>query len=119
MTTGRMSVPQGYGPGVGHNANRIALIFWPVEGGGPKTRIATILSTGAGTNTSWFGNYDLESGTIMFARPFGGKLGGQQQERRHLLSVMAWQQHHSLAVRYQYVYGDVAIPGLAITMIGV
>ena len=65
--------PQGYGPGVGYNGTESAN-FWPVEGG-PKT-MAQFWS-GVGTNTSWFGNYDLESGTIMFARPFGGKLGGQ------------------------------------------
>lgn len=66
-------VPQGYGPGVGLNGTEFSN-FWPVEGG-PHTMAE--FWAGTGTNYSWFGNYNLQSGTIMFARPFGGKLGGQ------------------------------------------
>jgi archaeal type IV pilus assembly protein PilA len=72
-------VPQGYGPGVGLNGT-ITMNgaefsnFWPVEG---NAHSMAELNAGTGTNYSWFGNYHLQAGTIMFARPFGGKLGGQ------------------------------------------
>ena len=68
--------PQGYGPGVGlsgeENTN-----FWPFETGPNFTKPATMaqFETGGLTNYSWFSN--TQSGTIMFARPFGGRLGGQ------------------------------------------
>jgi hypothetical protein len=77
--------PQGYGPGVGlsgeENTN-----FWPfeVKPGAPNYSKEPVLKAsmaelevGNLTNYSWFGNYNLQSGTIMFARPFGGRLGGQ------------------------------------------
>jgi len=72
--------PQGYGPGSGMNGTENTN-FWPFEGGssscsGGKCHMSDIWS-GALTNYSWFGNYNLQAGTVMFARPFGGKLGGQ------------------------------------------
>ncbi|WP_048152795.1 type IV pilin N-terminal domain-containing protein [Methanolacinia paynteri] len=77
--------PQGYGPGVGLNGTENAN-FWPYErtvnspdyskNGDPKATMAEIES-GNLTNYSWFGNYKLQAGTIMFARPFGGDKGGQ------------------------------------------
>jgi FlaG/FlaF family flagellin (archaellin) len=66
-------VPQGYGPGVGQSGTEFPN-FWPVEG---SHGLITCLDTGACTNYTWYGNYNLQAGTIMFARPFGGKLGGQ------------------------------------------
>ena len=82
----RCVCPQGYGPGVGLNGSESSN-FWPFERGpnapnykkgegGPKATMAD-LEQGKLTNYSWFGNYNLQSGTIMFARPFGGRLGGQ------------------------------------------
>jgi FlaG/FlaF family flagellin (archaellin) len=68
-------VPQGYGPGVGVNGTEFPN-FWPVEGPSGLENQLNIPSSGM-TNFTWFGNYRLQAGTIMFARPFGGKLGGQ------------------------------------------
>jgi len=74
--------PQGYGPGVGLNGTESAN-FWPFDGSnssyGKKGLKASMdaIEKGYLTNSSWFGNYILQSGTIMFARPFGGRLGGQ------------------------------------------
>jgi archaeal type IV pilus assembly protein PilA len=70
----RTVVPQGYGPGVGENGTEFAN-FWPVEGSGLESNLNN--ANGNMTNFTWFGNYRLQAGTIMFARPFGGKLGGQ------------------------------------------
>lgn len=67
--------PQGYGPGVGPNSSIFAN-FWPFEGTGSSVTMNDVWS-GKLTNYSWFGNYNLEAGTILFARPFGGRLGGQ------------------------------------------
>lgn len=65
--------PQGYGPGVGINGTEFSN-FWPYEGSASK--MADVWS-GKASNFSWFGNYKLQAGTTMFARPFGGSFGGQ------------------------------------------
>jgi len=72
--------PQGYGPGVGLNGTENTN-FWPFEGSSSNCAGGTChmsdMWAGRLTNYSWFGNYDLKSGTVMFARPTGGSLGGQ------------------------------------------
>jgi len=70
-----MVCPQGYGPGVGLNGTEFSN-FWPFEGSGSNVKMDDVWS-GKLTNYSWFGNYNLKAGTVMFARPFGGRLGGQ------------------------------------------
>jgi archaeal type IV pilus assembly protein PilA len=87
--------PQGYGPGVGLNGTESAN-FWPVEGG---SHTMAELNSGIGTNYSWFGNYNLQAGTVMFARPFGGKLGGQATGSSNFTVG------YGLTNRYDYTYG--------------
>jgi archaeal type IV pilus assembly protein PilA len=71
--------PQGYGPGAtGLNASAFPN-FWPFELVGSQFSGASMNDVWSGKlgNNSWFGNYNLQAGTMMFARPFGGSLGGQ------------------------------------------
>ncbi|MBP2134026.1 FlaG/FlaF family flagellin (archaellin) [Methanomicrobium sp. W14] len=82
--------PQGYGPGVGQNFTEVSN-FWPYElldtsphyptpwEHVPNPRRATMEDVWNGSlgNYSWFGNYKMQAGTELFARPFGGSYGGQ------------------------------------------
>jgi hypothetical protein len=71
----RMTVPQGYGPGsgdtmyMGNGGN----VFWTIDQSGTEYTLAT----GAATNTTWWGNYKLQSGTVFLCRPFGGQVSSQ------------------------------------------
>ncbi|MGA9085379.1 MAG: type IV pilin [Methanoregula sp.] len=60
--------PQGDGPGVGMNGTEVSN-GTPYEGLG-ATGMSSIGTIGI-TNFTWFGNYNLEAGTVMFAQPFG------------------------------------------------
>ncbi len=68
----QMVCPQGDGPGVGYNGTETANGL-PYEGTGAtdQSSIGTIV-----TNYSWFGNYNLQAGTVMYAQPFGAKYDG-------------------------------------------
>ena len=76
--TWRSVCPQGYGPGVGLNGTEFSN-FWPWEIIGSSVKSCTMDDVWSGKlgNYSWFGNYKLQAGTTMFARPFGGSFGGQ------------------------------------------
>ena len=100
----KMVAPQGYGPGTFAQNSTGSVVFsnfWPFDviDASKCTGIST--GTPAGStkgkpnqtnycqfsdingvalgNTSWFGNYILEPGTTMFARPFGGAYSGAKQ----------------------------------------
>jgi len=68
----QMVCPQGEGPGVGYNGTETSNGL-PYEGMGAinQSSIGTTV-----TNYSWFGNYYLQAGTVMFAQPFGAKYDG-------------------------------------------
>ncbi len=119
----RLTVPQGYGAGVGQNATYPGNIFWTLEGGTGTNGGATLYNlehTGTATNNSWWGNYYLQAGTEFLCRPFGGSNNGQQAgNSEYTVGYGVGSSTTSPAVRYQYVYGDVANSGTcAITMIG-
>lgn len=71
-TIWKMVAPQGDGPSVGFYGNETAN-GKPYEG--TATTMADIGVTA--TNYTWFGNYNLQAGTVMYARPFGGKYDGK------------------------------------------
>jgi len=68
----QMVCPQGDGPGVGNNGTEMANGL-PYEGTGAtdQSSIGTIV-----TNYTWFGNYYVQAGTVMYAQPFGAKYDG-------------------------------------------
>jgi archaeal type IV pilus assembly protein PilA len=70
----RLTVPYGYGVGVGQNSASWGNVFWTVDGGGSEIQLAN----GLVRNDSWWGNYKLQAGTMLLARPFGGKNDNQQ-----------------------------------------
>jgi archaeal type IV pilus assembly protein PilA len=65
----QMVCPQGDGPGVGFNGTETANGL-PYEGTGAMTQADIGPKV---TNYSWFGNYNLQAGTVMYAQPFGAK----------------------------------------------
>ncbi|HXX55746.1 MAG TPA: type IV pilin [Methanoregula sp.] len=69
----RMISPQGDGPGVGQNGTETSY-GRPYEGTG-ATDMTSIGQNGI-TNYTWFGNYNIEAGTVLFAQPFGAKYDG-------------------------------------------
>ena len=67
--------PQGDGPGVGITGTESAN-GRPYEGTG-ATGPGDIGNLNLGiTNYTWFGNYNIEAGTLMYAQPFGAKYDG-------------------------------------------
>jgi len=109
--------PQGYGPGVG-NGTQLMYYILPFEWPGDLTKMtsssglghpATMDDVWAGrvTNFSWFGNYKLQAGTIMFARPFGGKMDGGSKGNSGLTVGygMAATSGTTGGGRYNYCYG--------------
>jgi archaeal type IV pilus assembly protein PilA len=85
----KLVAPMGYGPGViSQNGTAIMSMFWPFNtldttkctgtvGGKSYCQFSDINGVALG-NSSWFGNYNLVSGTTMFARPFGAAYGGSK-----------------------------------------
>lgn len=69
----RLTVPYGYGVGVGQNSSSWGNVFWTVDGGGSEIQ----LEQGEVRNDSWWGNYKLQAGTMFLARPFGGQNAAQ------------------------------------------
>ncbi|MDD2472686.1 MULTISPECIES: type IV pilin N-terminal domain-containing protein [unclassified Methanoculleus] len=114
----RSVCPQGYGPGVGLNGTESAN-FWPYErkpggpeyvrGPGPGLKASMAeLEVGNLTNYSWFGNYHLQAGTIMFARPFGGDKGGQGTGQLSFdvgYGITPSDEGNTGGGRYYYAYG--------------
>ncbi|MFA5221364.1 MAG: type IV pilin [Methanoregula sp.] len=73
--------PLGDGPGVGLDGTETSYGM-PYEdanypsGGASATGMSAIGQVGSGiTNHTWFGNYNIQAGTVMFAQPFGGNYG--------------------------------------------
>jgi hypothetical protein len=104
--------PQGYGPGVG-NGTELTYYIAPFEWTGTQPSSVTMADVWAGrkvTNFSWFGNYNLQAGTTMFARPFGGKNQGGSTGASGL--TVGYGMAADTAAgntgggRYQYSYGD-------------
>jgi len=79
--------PLGYGAGVANlNSTSVDAGFWPFEQvDTSKCAVSKMcqfedVNNIALGNMSWFGNYNLKSGTIMFARPFGGAYGSTKDQ---------------------------------------
>lgn len=70
--TWQMVCPQGDGPGVGYTGKETAN-GRPYEGTGAtdQSSVGPVV-----TNSSWFGNYNLQAGTLMYAQPFGATDNG-------------------------------------------
>ncbi|MDD4299991.1 MAG: type IV pilin N-terminal domain-containing protein [Methanomicrobium sp.] len=113
----RSVCPQGYGPGVETSAN-----FWPFEphdsgigkGAGKRKGTMDDVWSGALTNTSWFGNYQLESGTIIYARPFGGVKGGQSTGASSYSTAgygITVTGSEDITGQYKYAYGTIDSTG--------
>jgi len=85
----KLVAPMGYGPGVFNaNGSNVMSMFWPFNtlnisqctgsvSGKSYCQFSDINGVALG-NSSWFGNYPLVPGTIMFARPFGPAYGGSK-----------------------------------------
>jgi len=118
----RYTAPQGYGTGVGQNSSLFGApgsggnIFWIVDGHGTEYN----LMQGTVTNNSWWGNFNLQAGTDLLCRPFGGSNYGQTGgTSEYTVGYGVGSSTTSAAQQYQYVYGDVANSGTcAISMIG-
>jgi archaeal type IV pilus assembly protein PilA len=94
----RLTVPQGYGTGVGQNwSSGAGNIFWTVDGHGTEYN----LKQGTVTNSSWWGNYYLQAGTAFLCRPFGGSNSGQSSGTSQLAVGYGI---NGTASRYQYIY---------------
>jgi FlaG/FlaF family flagellin (archaellin) len=95
-----MVCPQGDGPGVGYNGTETANGL-PYEGTGAQSEadIGTKV-----TNYSWFGNYALQAGTVMYAQPFGATYNGGN------FSV-----GYGLNTKYAYVNGTDSTNGATYT----
>ena len=106
----RMTVPLGYGQGVGSNVSQFTNtssggnIFWNVDGGGGEYA----LQAGSVSNTSWWGNYNLQAGTVFLARPFGGKVSYQAYVANGLSSSQPMQflSGYGVTQRFRYNYSN-------------
>lgn len=98
----RLTCPLGYGTGVGNNVSQFnggsGNIFWNIDGGGGEYAV----QAGAITNTSWWGNYYLQSGTAFLARPFGGKVSSQAYVAQG--STSQFYSGYGTQTRFQYTY---------------
>ncbi|WP_292368071.1 type IV pilin N-terminal domain-containing protein [Methanoregula sp. UBA64] len=88
----QMVCPQGDGPGVGYNGTETSNGL-PYEGTG-ATNQSDIGTKPGITNYSWFGNYYLQAGTVMFAQPFGAKYDGT-----------AFTEGYGVGQQWLYTYG--------------
>jgi len=82
-----ITAPQGHGPGV-DPAAVVDYAYEPVNMDGPVNN-----------NGSWFGNYNLVTGTTMYAEPFGSSCE-LDQVGTHALDV-----GYGVATPYKYTYG--------------
>jgi hypothetical protein len=105
----RLTVPQGYGTGVGQNSTYSGNIFWTLEGGTGTNGDATLYDLEVNhiaTNNSWWGNYYLQAGTLFLCRPFGGSNSGQSGGNSQM--TVGYGVPNATAgirtTRYQYVY---------------
>jgi archaeal type IV pilus assembly protein PilA len=89
--TWQMVCPQGDGPGIGQNGTETSNGL-PYEGTGATDM--TSIGTNGITNYTWFGNYNIEAGTVMFAQPFGAKYDGTN-----------WSVGYGLGKKWAYQYG--------------
>jgi len=115
----KLVAPLGYGPGVFDlNGTNVMSMFWPFNtintsactgavGGKKYCQFSDINGVALG-NSSWFGNYPLELGTIMFARPFGSAYGGSKTgESGYDLGYGAAPNSNSYGGgQYYYAYGS-------------
>jgi len=94
----RLTVPYGYGVGVGQNKTPFnGNVFWTVDGGGSEIQLAN----GLVRNDSWWGNYKLQAGTMFLARPFGGQNSAQVDGNN-----MQYSTGYGVNTRFQYTYAN-------------
>ena len=116
----RLTGPLGYGVGQGNNATPfVGNIFWTVDGGGTEYT----LNSGQIGNTSWWGNYFLQAGTMFLARPFGGKVSSQAYVGSAVGtgSIQQFYSGYGTQARFQYTYnqsGDYAAGSCPLSMEG-
>ncbi|MFA5221366.1 MAG: type IV pilin [Methanoregula sp.] len=103
----RLTVPYGYGVGVGQNSSLMlggGNVFWTIDGGGSEIQV----QKGQVPNASWWGNYKLQAGTMFLARPFGGQNSGQSAG-----SGSGFKSGYGVKTRFQYNYSALSeyVPG--------
>ncbi|WP_292368069.1 type IV pilin N-terminal domain-containing protein [Methanoregula sp. UBA64] len=101
----RLTVPYGYGVGVGQNATPFrGNVFWTIDGGGSEIQLAN----GLVRNDSWWGNYKLQAGTMFLARPFGGQNSGQADGSSIQSdgTLMQYSTGYGVTQRFHYTYAD-------------
>ncbi|MDD1694220.1 MAG: type IV pilin N-terminal domain-containing protein [Methanoregula sp.] len=105
-------VPQGYGPGVGMDDSRkiSGNIFWTIDNGGTMYE----LNNGNATNYTWWGNYNLQSGTAFLCRPFGGKNSGQRSGSGSFNVGYGL----NISSKYNYTFGKDGVTTCPITLDG-
>jgi len=104
----RLTVPYGYGPGVGNGTTFGGNIFWTVDGGGGENA----LNSGAIGNSSWWGNYNLQPGTVFLARPFGGAVSNQAYGASctgTTCTIAQMVSGYGVNTKFQYAYCSTAI----------
>jgi FlaG/FlaF family flagellin (archaellin) len=108
--------PLGYGTGVGNGTHIVEGFYGvsQVEGSSVPSQNGVTMDKvmngiGGAYNFTWFGNYKLQPGTTMFARPFGGLFGGQQSGTMSMSVGYGVQANASQGEtgggRYNYAYG--------------
>jgi len=96
----RLTVPYGYGTGVGLNSSLMlggGNVFWTIDGGGSEIQV----QNGLVPNASWWGNYKLQAGTMFLARPFGGQNSGQVEG-----SGGGFKSGYGVKTRFEYNYSN-------------
>ena len=112
----RLTVPYGYGPGVGNRSGNLGAgnVFWNIDGGGNEA----IVQAGTEGNSSWWGNYYLQPGTVFLSRPFGGSVssqayGASYSATSHTFSVNQFASGYGVSTKFQYTYSSIPYtPGL-------
>jgi FlaG/FlaF family flagellin (archaellin) len=96
--------PQGDGPGVGMNGTEVSN-GTPYEGTGASGMSS--IGTNGITNYTWFGNYNLQAGTLMFAQPFGAT----SQYMYSATDVPNFTVGYGVGPAYTYLYGTDNVNG--------
>jgi FlaG/FlaF family flagellin (archaellin) len=122
VDTWTFPVPFGYGSGLG-NGTRIKASFWGIDQYEGTYNMALSGCTmewvmngiNGAYNHSWYGNYKLQPGTYLLARPHGGLYGGissgtSSQEVGYGVTPNATQGGYG-GGRYNYAYGQWTNPG--------
>ena len=109
----RLTVPQGFGTGVGQGSavtgNSSNYLEGATAAGGATLYDLKNTPMPVGgtpiTNNSWWGNYYLQAGTQFLCQPFGG-LNNGQAGAQYTVGYGVNPSPTSPAVRYQYVYSS-------------